>query len=726
MGSFSGICLELGIGIAIGMLAGTTGTHGSARGRMTLLAARDRARRRLPARRHADLSTPAGAIFCLLGAVVACLVVSDVVSGAGRREGSGAGALGFLVSLAALVVVAIALLLPVAGHRSSSSPWPGSASPATAAPSANTPACASSASRMPRPWPTARSIIIRGRCRRQEAGPHLRRLAAHRHARARRRRGPRADLRGPARARRAGPRLRLQLPLGDPGRLRRDGHRRRRRPPLDQRHELVPPARAALRRVRLLARGDPHLRRLPRPLRPRLQHEPRPPQPRGRDALRAARRRRRAHRLHAVPDLPRPPPPPGLARRPAAPRRRRDPAQVPPPHLGPGELFYGDLYASREVPCKSTSIPGSRDGYSACCAAELVKEDGFDFLLFSLPDNDNYSHRHGPEASVESIAKADHCFAKLVEAAGGLDDFLAEHAVILLADHAQTPVAPRPAAGRAARPRVVGAAALRRPARAGPARGQPDRPRGPRLPAAGGGRARRPARRCARRWRETEGVDLVCWLEGAEGEPLRASRAGRCRPGTASAVVERGGERLRFRPGGAGRRPARRQLGARRRPRRRWRRAIEDGRLRSEEYPDALARVCSALSAPARRRLRRLAAPGYEAVDWGGVSHAGGGSHGSLHAGDSLGPLLFVGCGPDGGGRARAVGAARRRAGGARALRLAELSAGSPRALTARPALLLPRLRSRRAAGAGHRGGSDRGRRPRPEGRRRAARAPAS
>ncbi len=39
--------------------------------------------------------------------------------------------------------------------------------------------------------------------------------------------------------------------------------------------------------------------------------------------------------------------------------------------------------------------------------------------------------------------------------------------------------------------------------------------------------------------------------------------------------------------------------------------------------------------------------PGYEAVDWGGVSHAGGGSHGSLHAGDSLGPLLFVGCGPD-------------------------------------------------------------------------------
>ena len=80
-------------------------------------------------------------------------------------------------------------------------------------------------------------------------------------------------------------------------------------------------------------------RRLPRPLRPRLQHEPRPPQPRGRDPLRAPRRRRRAHRLHPVPDLPRPPPPPGLARGAAAPRGRDDPAQVPPPHLGPGRAL---------------------------------------------------------------------------------------------------------------------------------------------------------------------------------------------------------------------------------------------------------------------------------------------------------------------------------------------------------------------------------------------------
>lgn len=111
MGTFSGICLELGIGIAIGMLAGTTGTHGSARGRMTILAGVIALVIGALLSGSAEVSTVAGAVFCLIGAVFACLVVSDVVAGAGRREGSGTGALGFLVSLVALVVVAIAILI---------------------------------------------------------------------------------------------------------------------------------------------------------------------------------------------------------------------------------------------------------------------------------------------------------------------------------------------------------------------------------------------------------------------------------------------------------------------------------------------------------------------------------------------------------------------------------------------------------------------------------------
>jgi hypothetical protein len=101
------ILTALGIGIAIGMLAGTTGTHGSARGRMTLLAAV------IGLIAGLLLEGPLGAVLGVIGAVAACLVISDVVFGASRREGAGGGALGFLVALGALVDVAISLLVPV-------------------------------------------------------------------------------------------------------------------------------------------------------------------------------------------------------------------------------------------------------------------------------------------------------------------------------------------------------------------------------------------------------------------------------------------------------------------------------------------------------------------------------------------------------------------------------------------------------------------------------------
>ena len=108
---------------------------------------------------------------------------------------------------------------------------------------------------------------------------------------------------------------------------------------------------------------------------------------------------------------------------------------------GPDELFYGELYASRRVPCKPTlARPGTRDAYSACVARELIDDDGYDFLLFSLPDNDHHTHTNGVAAMPNSIAHADHCFGEIVDAAGGMDAFCDAHAVILVADHAQTDV----------------------------------------------------------------------------------------------------------------------------------------------------------------------------------------------------------------------------------------------------------------------------------------------
>jgi hypothetical protein len=74
---------------------------------------------------------------------------------------------------------------------------------------------------------------------------------------------------------------------------------------------------------------------------------------------------------------------------------------------------------------------------------------------------------------------------------------------------------------------------------------------------------------------------------------------------------------------------------------------LEDGRVRSATYPDALGRVWSALRCPSSGDVLASAKPGYEFLDWGGAHHVGGGSHGSLHANDSLGTLLWCGTGPD-------------------------------------------------------------------------------
>jgi hypothetical protein len=321
---------------------------------------------------------------------------------------------------------------------------------------------------------------------------------------------------------------------------------------------------------------------------------------------------------------------------------------------GPTDLFYGDLYASREVPCRSTSIPGNRDGYAACCAAELMRDDLYDFLLLSLPDNDHYSHHHGPEASVESIAKADAAFATYAEEAGGLDEFLAGHALILLADHSQTDVH----RGLPLAELLSSEWPVLQPSE--------ERPEAAQLAVSPTGRAahvyllpgegeRAEPLEVAARLGVIEGVDLVCRLEDADGTPLVRENPA-APPGGAWATVERGEAAVRFRPRGSATAKGNGSAGTVTDLRGgSWEvegelealeATIEDGRLSSATYPDPLARVWSALSAPHAGDFIVSLAPGFEAVDWGGVSHAGGGSHGALHAGDSLGPLLFVGCGP--------------------------------------------------------------------------------
>jgi hypothetical protein len=61
------------------------------------------------------------------------------------------------------------------------------------------------------------------------------------------------------------------------------------------------------------------------------------------------------------------------------------------------------------------------------------------------------------------------------------------------------------------------------------------------------------------------------------------------------------------------------------------------------EHPDAARRARAALANPNAGELLVSAAEGWEFADLGGRHHAGGGSHGSLVAGDSIVPLLTIG-----------------------------------------------------------------------------------
>jgi predicted AlkP superfamily pyrophosphatase or phosphodiesterase len=73
------------------------------------------------------------------------------------------------------------------------------------------------------------------------------------------------------------------------------------------------------------------------------------------------------------------------------------------------------------------------------------------------------------------------------------------------------------------------------------------------------------------------------------------------------------------------------------------RRGGADGPVEKLEHPDVAWRARSALANPNAGELLVSAAEGWELTDLGGRHHAGGGSHGSLLAGDSFAPVVTVG-----------------------------------------------------------------------------------
>lgn len=307
------------------------------------------------------------------------------------------------------------------------------------------------------------------------------------------------------------------------------------------------------------------------------------------------------------------------------------------PVMGPRELFYADIFASRRTGCRSAlGMPGVRDRHSGCVSAYMVEHDLFDFLLLSLPDNDWHSHKRGLDGQLHALAQADLQLARVMSAGGGVEQFLAEHAVIVMADHSQAPVS----ATIALQDELADLGVL------GPGRG---------AEAADGGEAHIavcPSQRAAMvyalddaerdamrasvvtRALALDGVDLVMWLErDAHDAPREA----------VIASPQRG--ELRFAPGGE-LRDARGAAWSAEGALEAIDATVCDGALSTPTYPDALARAWAALACPTSGEVLLSAEPGWEFLDWGRQAHVGGASHGSLHASDSLGALILTGVEP--------------------------------------------------------------------------------
>ena len=114
-----------------------------------------------------------------------------------------------------------------------------------------------------------------------------------------------------------------------------------------------------------------------------------------------------------------------------------------PAVYGPKRFFFYSLYESDKtgapIAVRNRAL-GSIDAYAASVGRWLVTRDGFDFLVYYLPDYDFASHVTGPDNAHEALARSDAAVAALMDAAGGPDEFLERYAVIVCSDHGQSHV----------------------------------------------------------------------------------------------------------------------------------------------------------------------------------------------------------------------------------------------------------------------------------------------
>jgi hypothetical protein len=110
---------------------------------------------------------------------------------------------------------------------------------------------------------------------------------------------------------------------------------------------------------------------------------------------------------------------------------------------GPKRFFWYSLYESDRtgapIAVRNRAL-GSIDAYAAWVGRWLVTRDGFDVLVYYLPDYDYASHAAGPDGARAALERSDAAIGALLDAAGGPEAFLERYAVIVCSDHGQSHV----------------------------------------------------------------------------------------------------------------------------------------------------------------------------------------------------------------------------------------------------------------------------------------------
>lgn len=319
---------------------------------------------------------------------------------------------------------------------------------------------------------------------------------------------------------------------------------------------------------------------------------------------------------------------------------------------GPTTLCLGDFTHNRILAEKTVSLRvgggplrrfGFNDESTRRMLLQLVKQGMPDFTLAYFPDNDFESHERGPVAALDVVEKVDRCLGEFADRFGGMDALLEQFAVVITGDHGHDDIASDERQAAIDLESLLADFSL---ATTGDAWDESDELMiCPNLRAAQiyvRPRALERLDELVARLVQHEAVDQVIWHNGLrEDDQSVTYHVATAKRGTLSFTAA----------------PTRDQAEPS------WRCAtddygnrwgfqgelsavdarIEGDQLLYGDYPNAFERLAMAFEPRMSGDVWVTARPGREFSYPGVELHLGGGSHGSLHAQDSLAPLFVAG-----------------------------------------------------------------------------------